>query len=236
MAVALPIYWPFPPSLVREWPGTRPAGMAPHWGTDFAVDAGTPVPATSDGVIVYAGDDGLGGYTIDLLRDDGLLQRFGHLTWGSGRVKVGQRVKAGEIIALSGYSGAVIPKGPNGAHLHWELRWDRAWSAGRWVDPRTLHPSGFTTPEPAGQEEDEEMAADQKKAVFYNAPDGVQTVIIGQPFSGWKFRYTTKVTKGRNAENEKWARVFDTGDFEQVTDPSMLDAWERSLDEKRQGK
>lgn len=232
MATA-PLYWPFPLSLVREWPGTRPAGWAPHWGTDFAVNAGTPVPATSDGVIVYAGDDGLGGYTIDLLRDDGLLQRFGHLTWGSGRVKVGQRVKAGEIIALSGYSGAVVPKGPNGAHLHWELRWDRAWSAGRWVDPRTLNPSEFKTAKPAGQEEDEDMA--EKKAVAHTQ-GGVQTVIIGESSTGWKYKYTTKAMKGRNPENEKWADFFDTGDFMVVEDRTMLDQWELSLDEKRQGK
>lgn len=227
------LYWPFSEDRVREWPGTRPTGMAPHWGTDFAVDAGTPVPATSDGRIVYAGDDGLGGYTIDLLRDDGLLQRFGHLTWGSGRVRVGQRVTAGEIIALTGYSGAVVPKGPRGAHLHWELRWDRAWSAGRWVDPRTLHPSDFTTPEPDGQEEDEDMA--QRQAVCHTEK-GVQTVIIGESSTGWKFKYRTTATNGRNHENEKWARVFETGDFVSVTDRSMLDAWEQSLDEKRQGK
>lgn len=173
------LYWPFPVELVREWPGTRPAGMAPHWGTDFAVDAGTPVPATSDGVIVYVGDDGLGGFTIDLLGDDGLLQRFGHLTWGSARVRVGQRVTPGQIIALSGYSGAVIPRGPDGAHLHWECRRDRAWVAGKWVDPRTLSPETLGDDMSARAEEQIEAIY---AAVFGPANLGVEKTTWARPF------------------------------------------------------
>ena len=135
------IYYPFPPSQVIEWPGTRPTGWAPHWGTDYPLPVGTPVHATSDGQIVRVGDDGLGGMTVDLLRDDGLLQRFGHLS--AYRVSEGQRVRAGDIVALSGNTGA-----STGPHLHWELRWDRLWSAGAWVDPRTLNPKTFGAAKP----------------------------------------------------------------------------------------
>lgn len=130
------LFYPLPPERVIEWPGTRPAGWAPHWGTDWPTPVGTPVPATSDGTIVYVGDDGLGGMTVDLLRDDGLLQRFGHLS--EYRVGVGRRVAAGRTIALSGNTGA-----STGPHLHWELRRDRLWSAGAWIDPRSLRPSTF---------------------------------------------------------------------------------------------
>ncbi len=142
------IYYPFDLSLVSEWPGTRPAGWAPHWGTDFAVPSGTSVPATGTGTIVRVGDDGLGGFTIDLVDDSGLLHRFGHLTWRSARVSVGQRVAAGQVIALSGNSGASL-----GPHLHWELRWDRLWSWGAWVDPRSLNPRrlGSSAPTPIKQ-------------------------------------------------------------------------------------
>lgn len=135
------LYYPFPPEQVIEWPGTRPAGWAPHWGTDWPVPEGTAVPATSNGTIVYVGDDGLGGRTVDLMRDDGLLQRFGHLS--KYEVVYGQRVIAGETIALSGNTGA-----STGPHLHWELRRDRAWQAGAWVNPRTLSPSTFGAAKP----------------------------------------------------------------------------------------
>lgn len=229
MATAPPLYWPYPPSIVREWPGTRPAGWAPHWGTDFAVSAGTPVPATSDGVIVFAGDDGLGGYTIDLLRSDGLLQRFGHLTWGSQRVQVGTVVKAGQTIALSGYSGAVVPKGPDGAHLHWELRWDRAWSAGKWVDPRTLGPLelGQTPSTPTGQEEEWTM----EKYAFRYTKNGIDYVKVFEPTSGWEFDYTTRDTKFNNL-------MMKTFGFKEIVgvDESIYNAIGRSLAAVRQGK
>lgn len=147
MATAEAIYWPLPLDQVTEWPGQRAKSY--HVGTDFACPVGTPLPATSDGTIAYVGGDGLGGMTIDLRRGDGLIQRYGHLS--EYRVRVGQRVTAGDIIALSGNTGY-----STGPHLHWELRWDRAWSGGRWVDPRTLNPLSFKgdndlTPEQAAK-------------------------------------------------------------------------------------
>lgn len=138
------VYYPLSTSKVSEWPGTRPAGWAYHVGTDFAVPTGTPVPATANGRIVFVGNDGLGGFTIDLVDDGGLTHRFGHLTWNSNRVSVGSRVSAGQIIALSGNSGM-----STGPHLHWELRWDRLWTGGNWVDPSKIGAKQFgasTTP------------------------------------------------------------------------------------------
>lgn len=128
------LYWPLPVSQVTEWPASP--GRPNHWGTDFGCAVGTPMRATSNGTITYVGDDGLGGMTVDLTRADGLLQRYGHLSRYNCRV--GQVVKAGDVIAWSGNTGM-----STGPHLHWELRWDRAWSGGRWVDPRTLNPAVF---------------------------------------------------------------------------------------------
>lgn len=102
-----------------------------------------------------------------------------------------------------------------------------------WSECMDATPVVVATITPTGQEEDEEMA--QRQAVCHTEK-GVQTVIIGESSTGWKFRYTTTATKGRNPENEKWAGVFQTGDYVSVDDRSMLDAWERSLDEKRQGR
>lgn len=175
MATNLELFWPFPPSQI----GTPIWGYPGHQGTDWPKPTGTPVPATSNGTIVFAGDDGLGGNTIDLQRDDGLIQRFGHLSaiW----VKVGQRVNAGNTIGLVGSTG-----NSTGPHLHWELRWDRLWNGGRVVNPGTMHPQIFGTP--PSQEEDDmtpeqaKMLTDLHSAVF--GDDKKPRGILGALYDG----------------------------------------------------
>lgn len=131
------IYWPFPTSKVSEWPGQRNGSY--HYGTDFAVAQGTPLRATVDGVITRHNNDGLGAYVLDIMSDDGLLVRNGHLSRMD--VNSGQRVKAGDVIGLTGGTPGTPGAGnTRGAHLHWELRRDRKWSGGAWVDPRSLNP------------------------------------------------------------------------------------------------
>ena len=131
------VFWPFPTSTVTEWPASP--GRPNHWGTDFGIPQGTPLRATVDGTIVRHNNDGLGAYVLDIISDDGLLVRNGHLSRMD--VSTGQRVSAGQVIGLTGgrpgTPGAGYSTGP---HLHWELRWDRAWSGGRWVDPRKMNP------------------------------------------------------------------------------------------------
>ncbi len=39
-------------------------------------------------------------------------------------VTVGQKVRAGQRIGATGYTGHVLPAGPRGAHLHYEIRVD----------------------------------------------------------------------------------------------------------------
>lgn len=131
------IYWPFPTSTVSEWPGQRQGSY--HVGTDFAVPQGTPLRATVDGVITRHNTDGRGAYVLDITTDDGLLVRNGHLSRMD--VQTGQRVKAGDVIGLTGGTPGTPGAGYSfGAHLHWELRLDRLWNGGRWIDPRKLNP------------------------------------------------------------------------------------------------
>ncbi len=150
------VYWPFSTSTVTEWPGQRPGSY--HVGTDFGVPQGTPLRATVDGTIVRHENDGLGAYVLDIIADDGLLVRNGHLS----RMDVGngQRVKAGDIIGLTGGIPGTPGAGMStGAHLHWELRRDRAWSGGNWVDPRTMQPPVKNFGDnPTPEQKDDEMA------------------------------------------------------------------------------
>lgn len=131
------VYWPFPTSTVTEWPASP--GRPHHTGTDFGVPQGSELRATVDGTITRHNNDGLGAYVLDIMSDDGLLVRNGHLSRMD--VHTGQRVQAGQVIGLTGGIPGTPGAGMStGAHLHWELRRDRAWNGGAWVDPRNLNP------------------------------------------------------------------------------------------------
>lgn len=99
-------------------------GMWWHNGIDLRAEIGTPVYAVADGIVRHAKDGG----------SYGLYVTIDHNNWGSLYshlqrfiVKVGDSVKAGDLIAVSGMSGVDVP------HLHFELRqadyfknfWDR---------------------------------------------------------------------------------------------------------------
>ena len=86
-----------------------------HKGTDMAAPMGTPVYATADGVVIYAG--WLSGYgrLIKVQHEFGIETRFAHLS--KIRVEKGQRVSRGDQIGDMGNSG--LSTGP---HVHYEVR------------------------------------------------------------------------------------------------------------------
>jgi murein DD-endopeptidase MepM/ murein hydrolase activator NlpD len=131
------IYWPFDLARITEWCGTDRGGGVKHMGTDFGVPQGTPLRATISGRITRHNNDGLGAYVLDIVRSDGLLVRNAHLSRMD--VNTGDQVVAGQVIGLTGGArGAAGSGNSTGPHLHWELRWDRLWQKGSWVDPRTM--------------------------------------------------------------------------------------------------
>ena len=113
--------WPVQGPITSPY-GLRLVGWSPelHRGVDIAVPDGTPVVAMSAGVVVLAGT--MSGYgTVVVLRHHGSTRTiYGHLS--ELRVKTGDRVGAGQVIALSGHSGNA-----RGPHLHFEVqRWGEA--------------------------------------------------------------------------------------------------------------
>ena len=88
-----------------------------HPGSDMRAKYGTPVHATAEGVVEYAGLHRRSGYGKLVIIDNnyGFKTYFGHLS--KIKVKAGQIVKKGDVIALSGNSGL-----SNGPHLHYEVR------------------------------------------------------------------------------------------------------------------
>jgi len=86
-----------------------------HAGIDIAVPLGTPVSATGQGVVTFAGSrDGYGNMVI-IQHTDGRESRYGHLS--KILVSQGDRISAGQQIALSGSTGK-----STGPHLHFEIR------------------------------------------------------------------------------------------------------------------
>ncbi|MDD2530415.1 MAG: peptidoglycan DD-metalloendopeptidase family protein, partial [Bacteroidales bacterium] len=87
----------------------------PHGGIDFALNVGEPIYAVFDGVIRVAQVNGGYGKMILIRHYNNLETLYGHLD--KILVKVGQEVKAGDMIGYSGNTGY-----STGPHLHFECR------------------------------------------------------------------------------------------------------------------
>ncbi|MFJ6443113.1 M23 family metallopeptidase [Streptomyces sp. NPDC091649] len=93
---------------------------AKHSGQDFAVPVGTDVVAAHKGTVVKAGPNGAGdgpayGNAVVIKHSNGKYSQYAHLS--KVNVKIGQTVKTGQKIALSGNTG-----NSSGPHLHFEIR------------------------------------------------------------------------------------------------------------------
>lgn len=86
-----------------------------HEGVDFVADPGTPVIAAAGGVVISASFHPEYGNLIEIDHGNEFSSRYAHLS--KIRVKPGQLVKRGQLIALSGNTGR-----STGPHLHFEVR------------------------------------------------------------------------------------------------------------------
>lgn len=106
----------------RRRPNAR--ASANHQGIDYAVPNGTPVAASADGEVIFAGPRGNYGNRVVIRHADGSETSYSHLSGFD--VKQGDRVRAGQTVARSGSTGNVT-----GPHLHFEVR-----RGGGYIDPR----------------------------------------------------------------------------------------------------
>ena len=86
-----------------------------HNGYDIAVPVGTPVYPTQVGTVYFAGPYKGYGNLVAVLHGKGYLSLYGHNS--ELRVKTGDVVDTGTVIALSGNSGR-----STGPHVHYEIR------------------------------------------------------------------------------------------------------------------
>ncbi|WP_346926368.1 M23 family metallopeptidase [uncultured Arthrobacter sp.] len=108
---------------LRVSPITGGAGEL-HRGEDLVAQCGTAVRAAASGTVTFAGWHPFGGGNrVVIDHGNGLETTYNHLS--SSSVKVGQKVSRGDVVAMSGTTGA-----STGCHLHFEVM-----ANGEVVDP-----------------------------------------------------------------------------------------------------
>ena len=87
-----------------------------HKGVDFAASAGTPIYAAGEGVVQFVGwKSGYGRFVL-IKHRNGLSTAYAHASKFANNLKVGSKVKQGDIIAYVGSTGHAT-----GPHLHYEV-------------------------------------------------------------------------------------------------------------------
>ncbi|MGW3467989.1 M23 family metallopeptidase [Saccharopolyspora sp. NPDC000995] len=136
LAAKLPTEPDPPAAPVVDWvspaDGEISSGFGVRWGemhkgVDIANDIGTPIRAASAGIVIDSGPASGYGMWIRIAHRDDVVSIYGHID--EDFVSVGQRVRAGELIATMGDRGE-----STGPHLHFQIE-----VAGRPVDPEEFY-------------------------------------------------------------------------------------------------
>jgi murein DD-endopeptidase MepM/ murein hydrolase activator NlpD len=94
-----------------------------HRGLDISASAGSPIAATADGVVSFAGWNGGGGNLVVIAHGQGFFTYYAHNS--KMIVEIGQRVKRGEVVSYVGSTGSTT-----GSHCHYEV-----WHHGKCHNP-----------------------------------------------------------------------------------------------------
>ena len=110
-------------SYARRHPVTR--RVQPHTGVDYAAPKGTPVMSIGDGVVTSMKYEGAGGNTVRITHNSVYKTAYLHLSKYGPGLKVGQRVRQGQVIGYVGSTGR-----STGPHLDF-----RVWKNGTPINP-----------------------------------------------------------------------------------------------------
>lgn len=102
-------------SLARKHPVLN--RIRAHKGVDYAAPTGTPVKATGDGTVAFAGFNGGYGRMVTLRHGEKYSTVYGHLQRFAKNISAGRRVTQGQTIGYVGMTGLAT-----GPHLHYEFR------------------------------------------------------------------------------------------------------------------
>ena len=97
-----------------------------HLGTDYAAPKGTPIWTTADGIITEAGYKENNGLYVKVHHNKTYQTQYLHMSRIAPHIRVGARVKQGEVIGYVGSTG--LASGPHVCY--------RFWKNGQQVDPK----------------------------------------------------------------------------------------------------
>jgi len=124
-----------------------------HLGVDYVAPIGTPIRTIGDGKIVLKKKDNVNGRIIKVRHNSVYSSAYAHMNSFAKGLKVGTRVKQGQIMGYVGRSGRAT-----GPHLHFAM-----YRNGSYTDPRRVSvPRASTVPE-------KEMAGFMKKVAELSA-------------------------------------------------------------------
>lgn len=138
-------------SIALSWPVEPALGISAHFhdesykarfgfehnAIDIPVVQGSNVLAASDGIVIQSVDNGLGYNYVTIAHSGDMLTTYGHVS--DIFVSEGEKVRAGDVIALSGGIPGTPGAGSRttGAHLHFEVR----------IDDEFVDPLGYLPPQ-----------------------------------------------------------------------------------------
>ncbi|NRA34249.1 MAG: M23 family metallopeptidase [Polyangiaceae bacterium] len=108
--------------------------IMPHNGTDFGAPTGTPIGASSSGVISFIGNAGPSGNLVKIQHSAGIETGYAHLSRFASGLKVGDRVARMQVVGYCGSTGR-----STGPHLHFSAKRD-----GKYIDPESLKLDALT--------------------------------------------------------------------------------------------
>ncbi|WP_404969062.1 M23 family metallopeptidase [Staphylococcus equorum] len=86
-----------------------------HYGIDYHLPEDTPIKAASDGTVTRTFNNELGGKVLQISEVNGQYHQW-YMHLNDFKVEVGDKVQAGDVVALSGNTGEQT----TGAHLHFQ--------------------------------------------------------------------------------------------------------------------
>ena len=127
-------------SYARKHPVTRK--VRPHTGVDYAAPKGTPVMTIGDGTVTSIKYEGAGGKTIRIRHNSVYSTAYLHLSGYAKGLKVGQRVRQGQVIGYVGSTGR-----STGPHLDF-----RVWKNGTPINPLKMQSPPAEPVKPSGKD------------------------------------------------------------------------------------
>lgn len=117
--LAIPVAGVKPRALQDTWHASRPPRRR-HEGIDIFAKKGTPVIASTEGIVLRRGENTLGGKVVWVLGPGGQQHYYAHLDQFAG-VKTGERVMPGTVLGYVGTTGNAKNTPP---HLHYGVYGD----------------------------------------------------------------------------------------------------------------